>query len=105
MSEFAEEQVDVLNRLITWAEGNEDLQSVLRLGSQAAKGPSDERSDYSIVLHVVVPRSIPRQIAWHDVEIGEVWHCFKGDKELEQGYWRAVIFPLESVSAKQSQFC
>ena len=31
------------------------MRSVLLLDSQAAKSPSDEHSDYDIVLHVVVP--------------------------------------------------
>lgn len=68
------------------------MRSLLLLGSQAAKS-SDEYSDYDIVLHVVVPEKYAKADALH-VEIGEEWHFFKGDKGPEQGYWRAVIFPL-----------
>ena len=76
----------MLDRLVSWAEEDEDVRALILTGSHAAKYPSDELSDYDVGLFVANPDKYAND-AWQE-DIGEVWHCFK----LPEARWRATIF-------------
>src|SRR5947209_20478068 len=91
MSHSPRTMTELLERIITWAEGNPDIRAALLVGSRArTEVPADEWSDLDIPLIAANPDHYLSTTGWLQ-EIGEPWLTFL-EGMIVGGQERRVLF-------------
>ena len=62
----------ILNKIISWAEQEDEIRSLILIGSLAGKGSKDELSDYDISVFTTNPEKYAQDDSWFH-NLGNVW--------------------------------
>lgn len=82
----------ILNRFLAWAEAQEDVRTVLMIGSQAREDhPADSWSDVDLVVAVRATRPFLESSDWYE-QLGEVWVSHLEPTALGDVIERRVMF-------------
>lgn len=82
----------ILDRFLDWAEGREDIQAVLLLGSRAREDrPADAWSDLDLLVFATNPDRYLRDVEWVEC-LGDPWLTFVEPMPRSPGQERRVLF-------------
>jgi aminoglycoside 6-adenylyltransferase len=79
-------------RFVTWAQGQQDVRGLLKVGSRArTRAPADSLSDLDLVIITTNPNRYLTETAWFEY-LGEVLLTFIEETAVGQGFERRVLY-------------